>query len=167
MKFNFLVLFLSALIPLAIGFVWYHKKVFGTTWLRVSNISEEQTKNTNMALTFGLTYLFSLFIALAIHGMVIHQMHIYSIVVDEPAIKDPNSELNLWIKGFMDKYGNNFRTFKHGAFHGFLTGIFVALPIIGINALFERKSFKYVAINVGYWTLCIALMGGVICEFAK
>ena len=38
--------------------------------------------------------------------------------------------------------------------------------VIGINALFERKGFKYIAINAGYWILCLGLMGGVLCAFA-
>ena len=41
-------------------------------------------------------------------------------------MKDPNSEISLWLKNFMDQYGQNFRTFKHGAFHGTLSGIFYA-----------------------------------------
>jgi hypothetical protein len=44
-------------------------------------------------------------------------------------------------------------------------GLFFALPVMGTNALFERKGFKYIAINVGYWTVTLALMGGVICHF--
>ena len=44
-----------------------------------------------------------------------------------------------------------------------LAALFVALPIIGINALFERKSAKYVALHLGYWAISLALMGGVIC----
>lgn len=65
----------------------------------------------------------------------------------------------------MDKYGNNFRTFKHGAFHGTIGGFFFATPVLCINALFERKSFIYIAINAGYWIITLALMGGVICAF--
>ncbi|MFY9309226.1 MAG: DUF1761 domain-containing protein [Bacteroidia bacterium] len=70
------------------------------------------------------------------------------------------------IKDFLAKYGNNFRTFKHGVFHGVMAGFTIALPILGTNAMFERKGFKYIAINVGYWIVCLALMGGVICAFA-
>ena len=66
----------------------------------------------------------------------------------------------------MDTYGGNFRTFKHGAFHGTLYSVFLVLPLIGINALFERKSWSYVWIHVGYWALTLALMGGVISAFA-
>jgi hypothetical protein len=70
------------------------------------------------------------------------------------------------LKMFLDKYGNNFRTFKHGAFHGILSALFFATPVLGINALFERKSFKYIFVHAGYWMLTLALMGGVICAYA-
>jgi hypothetical protein len=39
------------------------------------------------------------------------------------------------------------------------------LPLIGINSLFERKSFKYIFIHTGYWIISLALMGGVLCQF--
>ena len=52
---------------------------------------------------------------------------------------------------FMADYGTAHRTFGHGALHGIMSGIFVALPIIGTNALFERKGAKYILINSGYW----------------
>ena len=39
------------------------------------------------------------------------------------------------------------------------------MPILGIQAMFEKKSFKYVAINAGYWIVTLAIMGGIICEW--
>jgi Protein of unknown function (DUF1761) len=66
----------------------------------------------------------------------------------------------------MAAYGNEFRSFKHGALHGTIAGFMVALPIIGTGAMFEKKGFKYIAINAGYWIVTMALMGGVICAFA-
>lgn len=155
-----------ALIPLVVGFVWYHPKVLGTAWTHACGLSEEKLKGANMPLIFGLSYLFSFFLAISVSFMVIHQYSIYSILINEPGIRDPNSEISLFIKDFMSKYGQNFRTFKHGAFHGALAGFLLALPILGTNALFERKGFKYIAINVGYWIISLALMGGVICAWA-
>lgn len=38
----------------------------------------------------------------------------------------------------------------------------VVLPVIATNAIFEGKSVKYVAVNTGYWMLCITLMGGLL-----
>jgi hypothetical protein len=166
MKMNFLIILAAAIVPLIIGFIWYNPKVFGTAWMKAAGVNEEKMKGANMGLIFGLTFLFSFFLSFAMAMIVIHQNHIYSSVMNDPGLADSNSELSLWIKSFMEKYGNNFRTFKHGAFHGIMAGITIALPILGVNALFERKGFKYIAINVGFWAVCMALMGGIICAFA-
>ena len=71
-----------------------------------------------------------------------------------------------YFNDFMANYGASFRTFKHGAIHGVLVGLFFVLPISAIQAIFERKSVKYLAINAGYWIVSIALMGGVVCQWA-
>lgn len=159
---NFLAVLVAALVPMIIGFIWYNPKVLGTAWMKAADISEEKMKGANMALVFGLTFLFSLFAAMAINFMVIHQYHVYSVLANEVGINEAGSEINNWFVGFMQKHGSNFRTFKHGAFHGTIGGIMLALPVIGINALFERKGFKYIAINAGFWIICFALMGGII-----
>ena len=67
---------------------------------------------------------------------------------------------------FMEVYGDRFRTFEHGALHGMMGGLFIVLPIMGTNNLFERRSFKLTLINTGYWTITLALMGGVLCQWA-
>lgn len=162
---NIFVILLTALVPMVIGFIWYNSKTFGPAWMKAADMTEEKMKGANMLRIFGLTYLFSFFIAFAMPGIVIHQFHIYSTVMGDPDLKDPNSALSVLLKGFYEKYGGNFRTFKHGELHGTIAGIVVALPIIAINALFERKGFKYVAINAGYWIITLGLMGGIICAF--
>jgi hypothetical protein len=60
------------------------------------------------------------------------------------------------------EYANDGRTLKHGITHGIVISLFFMLPILGTNALFERKSFKYILVNAGYWTICLAIMGGII-----
>ncbi len=50
--------------------------------------------------------------------------------------------------------------------HGIVLGITLLLPLIATNGMFERKSWKYILINWGYWTICVTLMGMVICRFA-
>ena len=64
---------------------------------------------------------------------------------------------------FMSDYGTAFRTFNHGALHGFMTGLFLILTVLGINALYERRSFKYTLVTGGYWVVCGMIMGGIIC----
>ncbi len=161
---NIAIIFIAALIPLIIGSIWYHPKVFGTTWMKVAGLSEEDTKNANMALIFGLTYALSLMLALIFQTLVIHQTGVRSLFFLQP-IHDPNTEAGALYKAIMDQYGNSYRTLKHGAFHGIIAGIFIAMPLVAINALFERKNFKYIAVNSGYWIISFMLMGAVVCAF--
>jgi hypothetical protein len=154
---------ISAFVPLIIGFVWYHPKVFGTAWVRAGKFDETKLKEGfNMALVFGLTLVFGFFISFVLSGIVIHQMGFFSLLQNHWT--EPDTQ-----KRFMDimgVYGNDFRTFKHGALHGTITGIGVALPVIAINGMFERHSFKYILINAGFWILSMLIMGGIICQFA-
>lgn len=170
---NFGILALAALLPLVLGFVWYNPMVFGKAWMRAAGVTEERPSGGKMALTFVLTYVFSFMASLILQSVVIHQQHLFSILINEPGFIDPathqpstTSEIGMLYANFMEKFGHNFRTFKHGALHGTLLGIFLVLPIISINAMFERKGFKYVALNAGYWIVSLALMGGIICAYA-
>jgi hypothetical protein len=168
MHFSFPVtLALAALIPLIVGSIWYNPRVFGKAWMASIGQTEESMKGgSNMALTFGLAYILSFFLAFVLNFMVIHQFHVYSMLADRAdALKDPISSLNISVTEFMHSHIDSFRTFKHGAFHGFLAGVAFALPVIAINALFEKRGFKYIAINAGFWIVCCVLMGAFICHF--
>jgi hypothetical protein len=166
MEFNFWINFVAALVPLVIGFIWYHPKVLGTKWMEATGMTEEKAKGANMVAIFGLTYLFSLFLTFMIQSLAIHQIHVLALLSNQPDSSNPNSEAMQMLKKFMELFGTSYRTFKHGAFHGTLAGIMMALPIIGINALFERRGFKYIAINTGYFIVTFALMGGILCAFS-
>jgi len=52
--------------------------------------------------------------------------------------------------------------FVHGLMHGAMLGVMMAMPVLVSNSLFERKSTKNILINVGYWIVTIALMGGLL-----
>jgi hypothetical protein len=165
MTFNWYIPFLAALVPMVIGFIWYNPKVFGSAWMKAADMSPEKAKGANMGVVFGLAYFFSLLVSVGLIFMTIHQTHIFSILAGDPELMTPGSESNNVFTGLMAKYGTNFRTFKHGALHGVIGAILTALPIIGTNAIFERKGFKYIAINVGYWIITMCLMGGIICAY--
>jgi hypothetical protein len=157
---------LAALIPLIIGFLWYSKVAFGNSWMRVNRFLDEDMKASGgkMALTFILTYVFAFMISIALSSIVIHQLPMAGVVGGGPKAGTPE---RAWYDNAMSLYGNNFRTFKHGALHGSITAIFLVLPVIGIVAMFERRSWKYVLIHFGYWLVTLALMGGVLCQFIK
>lgn len=154
--FNPLAMLVAALSALVVGFIWYNPKVFGKAWQQASGITDEQIKGGNMAKIFGLAFIFAFLLSTALPGIVTHQMGVFSLAQGELGML-PSYD------AFLLDYGNEFRTFKHGVFHGVLTGIFIALPILGINALFERKSAKYIFINAGYWIVTLGLMGGILC----
>ncbi len=166
MEVNFLIAALAALIPMVLGFIWYHPKVFGTAWMNACGFIPEDLKGGNMALIFIVSYVFSFFLAMMLNTIVIHQFGFFSTLMNDPDLMKEGTDAYQYAQNFMTKYGENFRTFKHGVLHGAIAGIFFVLPVLGTNALFERKRFKYILVNVGYWTVCLALMGGVICQFA-
>lgn len=168
MNFNFIAIFVAALIPMVLGFIWYHPKILGTVWMNANGFKEEDLKGGNMTLIFGISFILSLLLAFNMNFITIHQTHIYSALMDMAnveAIDDITTSLGADYASIMEKYGNNFRTFKHGMLHGFLASIFFMLPILGTNALFERKGWKYIAVNAGYWTICLILMGGIVCAW--
>ncbi len=165
MQPNLLIILLAALVPLVMGFIWYNPKVMGAAWMKSTGLAEEELRKANMALVFFLSFVFSIMLSLALSVLVIHQLHLYSIVQSEPNAFEKGSAAYNDVAAFMGKYGSNFRTFKHGALHGTMAAIFIALPIIGINALFERKSAKYVLIHLGYWAISMGVMGGILCAF--
>jgi hypothetical protein len=154
---------LSALIPLVIGFIWYNPKVFGTAWMKECGYTEEYLKeNFNPIKIFGLCLLFSVLIAFMFQIVVIHQSAFSSLLAD-PSRLTP--ELKQTLEAAAEGSKGLYRSFGHGAFHAILFCIFIVLPIIGINGLFERRSAKYIFIHLGYWMLTLALMGGVICQW--
>ncbi|KRD08240.1 hypothetical protein ASE21_16240 [Flavobacterium sp. Root901] len=162
MEINFYALLAAAVVTLLVGFAWYHPKVFGTIWMRENNFTEEDLKKGSMLKIFGFTYIFSLMITMTLMSLTIHQSGAVGMVGGPPLIDAAKPSF----AAFMADYGNAYRTFKHGALHGFISGLFFALPIVGINGLFERKSWKYIFIHAGYWALTLTLMGGIVCAFA-
>ncbi len=171
LELNWTIILISALVPTITGMIWYNPKVFGTAWMKLNGFTEEQLKGGNMAKMVIVSIIFSLLITMFMHPVVIHQMGIYSVLADEPGFKDANGAIDTtsaagaYLTGFFETYGDRFRTFKHGAFHGFLMGIFLVMPLFGINGMFERKPFKLTLIHTGYWAVTLAIIGGFICQF--
>lgn len=164
---NFLAIFVAALVPLLVGFIWYNPKVFGTAWMRSIGVEnpDDMKAGANMAVVFGLSTFFAFLLALSMNPLVIHQSGIFSLLADMPESREAGAKIELLLNGTPIAFENKFRTFGHGVFHGCLYGFFIAVPLIGTNALFERRGFKYIAINAGYWIVSMMLMGGIICAW--
>jgi hypothetical protein len=57
---NYLAVVAAAVATFVLGGLWYSPALFGKAWQREAAVSEEQMKNANMALVFGLTFVLSL-----------------------------------------------------------------------------------------------------------
>jgi hypothetical protein len=159
MEMNWIAILVSALATLVVGFVWYHPKVFGTIWMKETGLTEEGLAKGNMLKIFGLTYIFSLFIVIIEMALSVHQSGAMGMIGGPAKINEALPSF----AAFMADYGTAYRTFKHGALHGFMSGLFFAFPMIAINGLFERKSWKYIFIQSGYWLVTLTIMGSLIC----
>lgn len=130
---NWLSLVLSALVPMVVGFIYYHKAVFGKAWMDSIGMTEEKAKQANMGLTFGISLVMALI-------------------------------LSFFLLGFNNSPGQEgqFDTFGHGAFHGVILAVFIVIPVFITNGLFEQKSWKNIFINIFYWVITLALIGGIV-----
>ena len=128
----FVRLAVAALIPMILGFIWYNPNVFGKAWMKSVGITDEDAPGGNMAVIFGLSYILALVLGYYLAAMA----------------------------GYHD--GGDDQHFLHGAFHGVKSGAIVAMPVLITNSLFERRGFANIAINMGYWLLSFALMGGLL-----
>lgn len=59
---NWLAIFVAALSSFLIGGVWYGP-IFGKAWMKENNFTEDQLKQRNMGLVFGLSFALALFAA--------------------------------------------------------------------------------------------------------
>lgn len=167
---------IAALIPLFVGYIYYNKNVFGSAWAAMTGIdmSNEEEMKKAMPKVMIISYIISFLMAFALSPFVIHQMGLFSLLqnsmgdlnYEEYAAKIAVSfdgvpvEPNLLWNGL-------FRSFGHGALHGTMFGIFMALPMIITMGLYEKKPWKLMLINGGYWIINFALMGGFICQMVK
>lgn len=156
---NFTAILVAAFIPLIIGFVWYGP-LFGKIWMKECGFVKEDLQKGNFVKILLLSFFFSILLSSIIPVLTIHQMGAFNLIGGPGATTVLPS-----YDAFMADYGSHFRTFKHGVVHGVIAGLFFALPLIAINGLFERKSWKYILIHTGYWVITLAIMGGIICAW--
>lgn len=159
MEINFLAVLVAAVVPMVLGFIWYNPKFLGTVWAREAEMTEAKMKSGNLPVIFGLSFLLSILLAFSVQTLTIHQFGALGMVGGDPTVEGVLPSF----QAFMDDYGTAFRTYKHGAFHGLLAGIFIIFPIMATNGMFERKSWKLIFINSGYWTLALTIMGAIVC----
>jgi Protein of unknown function (DUF1761) len=162
MPANYYMFFLTALIPLIVGFIYYNDTLFGKAWKLVNKFSDKDLEGANMGVILGSSYFLGLLLSMAVSGMVIHQSSVYQLMM--PEIMEVGGAAEQQFMALMKDFGNHHRSFGHGAIHGGIAAIFFVLPLLAINALFERRGWKYIFIHLGYWFITLLLMGGVLCQ---
>ncbi len=112
MQMNFLVIGLTALVPMLVGFIWYHPNVMGKMWMDACGFKEDDLKGGNMALIMGISLVLSFLLAFSLQFMVIHQFALFSIVENHPAYSTPGTPENTWMMGFLKEHEHCFRSFN-------------------------------------------------------
>lgn len=133
MDYSWMPVVVAATITLLTGAIWYNPRVFGRLWLSETGLDEETLQKANMPLIFGLTYLFGLMVAVMLQGCMDRDLLMLPV---HPLIQ--GSMIGGWI------------------------GLMLGLPVLGVIALFERRSYRYILIHAGYWVLTLGLMGGLL-----
>ncbi len=132
-QINWLSVIIAAFIPTIVGMIYYHPKLFGTAWMKSLGLSKDDCKKQNKAVMFTVSLIMSFILAFSLLNF----------------NNSPGQE------GTFDSFG-------HGAFHGVILSVFIAMPVLVINGMFELRNFKNLAINLLYWILTLTLMGGVV-----
>ncbi len=159
---NWFIIPIAALLPLVLGFIWYHPKVLGTKLSQITG--EPLAENRSLGKT-ALIYLLSILLAYILTLMSVHQSAIYQLFFMDPDLGNSNSEYHVFINEFIAKYGDRHRSFGHGMVHGAEAGLMFGLAFLGITTLMQNKPFKLIWIHLGFWILCCSLMAGVVCAF--
>ena len=133
-EINWFSMALATSTPMAVGFVYYHKTVFGTIWMDTVGMTDKKAKKVNKI------------------GAVIALL-LCSFLLSFFLLNFNNSGINQ---------EGDFDTFNHGVWHGVFVAITVVAPVIVIQGFFGQKHWKHVLINIGYWIITLALMGGIL-----
>ncbi|MCD2259768.1 DUF1761 domain-containing protein [Psychroserpens luteolus] len=131
---SWLSMVLATLMPILIGFLYYHKNVFGNVWLDTISTRENQTKKPNNIVTLIVAILLSFFLSFFL-------------------LNFNNSGINQ---------EGDFDTFAHGAWHGTFIAVTTVAPVIVVQGFFGRRKWKHMLINILYWMITLALMGGIL-----
>lgn len=129
---NILAVLVATLSTFFVGWLWYGP-LFGKAWMNAVGLSEEQIQQGNMAKIFGFAFLFELIMAF---------------------------NLAVFLTGSPE--AAEMMSAGMGAFYGFLAGFGWVFFALAVNSLYEQKSWKYIFINGGYWTVSFTVMGLIL-----
>ena len=140
---NYISFIISAILPMVMGFIYYHPAVMGGAWMKANGFTLE-----GMTPPKPILYLLALGVSVLLTGF------FWAWVTgvggqDQMQVVDP-------------KDGHSYVTFQHGVVHGIIFGITVILPIFVTMKIFEQRSWSWAFVNWGYWALTAIAMCGIL-----
>ena len=143
MGLNWIAIIVAALVPTALGYLWYGP-IMGKQWMATTGKTEEWYREQgNMPMIMGVSFVLSIVLAFAIKIFILttHGDHIEG--CDVEGLGSHN-------------------TFGHGLLHGAMYSAFWLIPVLVINGMFERRGPKNYWIHIVYWVLACGIMGGIV-----
>jgi len=140
-EYNWLALAAAALVPMVLGALYYGP-LFGNAWIASTGKTKEELEPKNMAVTYGLALLAAFILAFSLKTTI------------ELTHKDVNAAGDLVF--------GSFHTFKHGALHGAMSCLLSIVPVILSLSLFHNMKGKNILLNIIFWVVAMAIMGGIL-----
>jgi len=132
LNINYLSVLVAGVAAFALGSLWY-SVFFGKAWQKLLNFTDEHLQKGNMAVVMLSSLVLMVVVAFGLAMLI--QGH-----------TNPNSEAGA----------------ISGLYHGLITGfVFVGMSV-GINYLYQRRSFKLWLIDAGYQILFMGIQGLIL-----
>lgn len=138
MHVNWMAVIVSAIVPMVMGFIYYHPKVLGGAWMRANGITMETAGQPPKPAMY--------LVALVLSFMLSVWMMLNTTGPGQQTAED----------------GHSYITFGHGIAHGVLVSLTVLLPVLGTLSIFEKRGWSWVFVNLGYWLVTLSVMGGIL-----
>ncbi len=159
MDLNYFAFFLISFVPMILGLFWYHPKSGIRKWSGESFIHPSKLSLPQIIFCFVLSFA----LVYGYINTVIHQLGFYELFFTD--IMLGSDEAKNIVSEFLGKYGDKHRHFGHGVLHGVINALIFALPFLGITAILDQKSKRYLIYHFSFWLITSAIVGGLIAEF--
>jgi len=131
-EINYWAVLVSALVFYAIGAVWYSPLLFAKAWQKATGVTQEKMASVNKG-KMALTFISTFILSLLMACVTAH--------------------LSIRVES---------HTLHSGIMLGFWIWLGYVAVSMGINYLYEGKSFKLFCINAGYFFIGLLKMGAIM-----
>ncbi len=133
---NWWAIVAAVLASLVIGYVWYAKPVFGKVWQKLCKLKDSDLKK-DVAPAMIAAIVFGFLMAYVLRHIIVLSQDFYG--------------TTAWATGFTS---------------AFWVWVGFALPALGVNYFFARRSLKLLLIDAGYLLITLIVMGLILAMWA-